>query len=80
MIALWHSVTKKGNTFVEGFCRLGEIFEFMELVELVSRCFIMYLHFWLMMYSLFLFGLSMIGGDTLIVYVSCFTLLIDLYL
>ena len=27
-----------------------------------------------------LIGLFMIGGDTLIVYVSCFTLLIDLYL
>ena len=36
--------------------------------------------FWLMMYSLFLIGLSLIGGDTLIVYVSYFTLLIDLYL
>ena len=27
-----------------------------------------------------LIGLFMIGGDTLIVYVSCFILLIDLYL
>ena len=27
-----------------------------------------------------LIGLFMIGGDTLIVYISCFTLLIDLYL
>ena len=27
-----------------------------------------------------LIGLFMIGGDILIVYVSCFTLLIDLYL
>ena len=40
----------------------------------------MYLHFWLMMYSIVLIGLFMIEGDTLIVYVSCFTLLIDLYL
>ena len=31
-------------------------------------------------HEVFLFGLSMIGGDTLFVYVSCFTLLIDLYL
>ena len=29
---------------------------------------------------LFSFGLSMIGGDTLMIYVSCFTLFIDLYL
>ena len=28
---------------------------------------------------LFSFGLSMIGGDTLMIYVSCFTLFIDLY-
>ena len=29
---------------------------------------------------LFLIGLSMIGGDTLMIYVSCFTFFIDLYL
>ena len=40
----------------------------------------MYLHFWLMMYFLFLFELSMIEGDTLIIYVSCFIFFIDLYL
>ena len=40
----------------------------------------MYLHFWLMIYSLFLFGLTMIGEDTLMISVSCFTLFIDLYL
>ena len=36
--------------------------------------------FWLMMYSLFLIELSMIRGDTLMIYLSCFTLFIDLYL
>ena len=37
--------------------------------------------FWLMIFFFFFFfGLSMIGGDTLMIYVSCFTLFIDLYL
>ena len=35
--------------------------------------------FWLMIFFFF-FGLSMIGGDTLMIYVSCFTLFIDLHL
>ena len=40
----------------------------------------MYLHFLAHDVFFVLIGLSMIGGDTLIVYVSCFILLIDLYL
>ena len=40
----------------------------------------MYLYFLAHDVFWFLIGLSMIGGDTLFVYVSCFTLIIDLYL
>ena len=40
----------------------------------------MYLHFLAHDFFFFFFGLSMIGGDTLMIYVSCFTLFIDLYL
>ena len=43
----------------------------------------MYLHFLahdFFFFFFFFFGLSMIGGDTLMIYVSCFTLFIDLYL
>ena len=42
----------------------------------------MYLHFWLMMYFLFLFGLSMIGGDTmmyLFMFLVSYCLLIYIY-
>ena len=60
---------KKGKYICRGDFVVGErFFVFVEL-WIVSRCFIMYLFFWLMMYSLFLIGFSMIGGDTLIVYV-----------
>ena len=45
-------------------------------LQIVSKCFIVYLPF--LALNIFLFGLFMIGGDTL--YVSCFTLFIDLYL
>ena len=61
---------------------IGEIFYVLEQwsFSIVSRCFILYLHFLAHDVFLFLIGLFMIGGDTLMIYVSCFTLFIDLYL
>ena len=46
----------------------------------LGASFCIYIFFLAHMYFLFLIGLSMIGGDTLMIYVSCFTLFIDLYL
>ena len=71
-LAFYH---KKGEyiwTFVEDFCSWGERFCLLELVE-----FRLYLGASLCMYPfrllIYFFGLFMLRGDTLLYYVSCFT-------
>ena len=84
LIALWHSITKRGSTYLSS-CRVfvlrGEsIFFLLELMEIR-----LYLGAWLCTYlfrSWYIFvGLFMLGGVTFIVlYVSCFIcLLIYIY-
>ena len=55
MIALWQFVTKRGSTFGEEILLLGGDFCCFGAVEpyIVSRYFILYLWFWLMMYFCF---------------------------
>ena len=90
LFALWHSVTKRGSTlgYFGVLCRVfvfrGSLFVFwLELVEfkIVSRCFTLYLCIfssYLVFARIFLLGgvLCLIGT----LFVSCFKLLIDLYL
>ena len=69
---------KKGKYFVE-FLRSGGIFFYLVGacgVQIVSRCFTLYFTF-LALAMFFFYGIFMLGGD---LYVSCFKLLIDLYL
>ena len=79
----WQFVTKRRSTYVgEFFVVRGRFLMFWSCGAFrlyLGASYYIYI-FWLMLYFLFLIGLSMIGGDTLMIYVSCFRLFIYLYL
>ena len=82
MSSLWQFVTKRGSTYVEEFLLLGGDFLCFGVVELLDCIYVLHSVFTFLAQVVFLFliGLSMIGGDTLMIYVSCFMLFIYLYL